>query len=329
MASRPTTPSDPRVSAALSAFRRGAVQDAVPLMQEAARDGVPLAMLAVAEWLATGSRLPRDPARALEMARRAAESGLPPAMQLYACLLRWDAPDGDDADANRWTRLAAEQGDASARAEAALWPLLDAPLPEPDVLHDAPRIAALPGLVPEAVCRHILRLAQPQVALALVFDPTTGQSRPHPVRRARNMNFGPTFYDSIVAWVNRRIAQASGTTAAQGEPLAVLAYGPGGEYRPHLDCLPPNAARPEDRLAESGQRIKTLLISLSGGYAGGHTAFTELDIRWRGRVGDALLFTNVTDAGAPEPLSRHAGAPVTAGEKWLASRWIRERPFQA
>lgn len=320
---------DPRVAAAISALRRGEAGEAVQRMQEAADDGVPLARLAVAEWLATGSRLPRDPARALEMARLAAESGLLPAMQVYACLLRWNAPDGDDAEANAWTRQAAEQGDPSAQAEVALWPLLDRPLPEPDVLHDAPRIAALPGFVPVEVCRHLLALARPRVAPAMVLDPATGQSRPHPVRRAHFTNFGTTCYDSIVAWVNRRIAQASGTTAAQGEPLSVLAYGPGGEYRPHLDCLPPAASRLEDRLAESGQRIKTLLISLGGGYSGGHTAFTELKIRWRGRVGDALLFDNVTEDGAPDPRSRHAGMPVTAGEKWLASRWIRARPFEA
>ena len=328
MADRPPAP-DPRVNAALAAFQRGAAREAVPLMREAALDGVPLAQLAVAEWLATGSRLPRDPAKALEMARHAAESGLPPAMQLYACLLRWEAPDGDGVEADRWTRRAAENGDPSAQAEVNLWPLRDAPLPEPESLHDAPRISALPGLVPAAICQHVLRAAQPQVRPAQVFDPKTGQSRPHPVRRAHNMNFGPTLYDSIIAWVNRRIAHASGTNAAQGEPLAILAYAPGGEYRPHLDCLPPNAARPEDRLQESGQRIKTLLIALNDGYTGGETAFTELNLRWRGRVGDALLFVNVTETNAPEPLSRHAGTPVTQGQKWLASRWIRERPFQA
>lgn len=323
----PAPAPDPRVTAAMQAFRRGAAHEAVPLMQAAAADGHPLALLAVAEWLATGSRLPRDMGAALEHARSAAESGLPPAMQLYACLLRWENP--DDANANDWTRRAAERGEPSARAEAALWPLFDAPAPEAETLHDAPLIQRLPGFLPPALCGHVLRAARPQVRPAQVFDPATGQTRPHPVRRAHNMNFGPTLYDSVIAWVNRRIAQVSGTAAAQGEPLAVLAYGPGGEYRPHSDCLPPNAARPEDRLAESGQRIKTLLITLNDGFKGGETAFPALNLRWRGQPGDALLFTNVNDDGTPAPLARHAGEPVTTGEKWLASRWIRARPYAA
>ncbi|HEY4545933.1 MAG TPA: 2OG-Fe(II) oxygenase [Pedomonas sp.] len=333
---------DARVSAAMQAFRRGAPHEGVPLMQAAAKDGHPLAQLAVAEWLATGSRLPRDPAKALELARHAAQSGLPPAMQLYACLLRWENPEADaegvqDAiaqDANDWTRRAAEQGEPAAQAEVRLWPHLAAPLPEAEILsgaplNDAPAVKVFPGFLPPALCQHVLRMARPQVRPAAVFDPASGETRPHPVRRAHNMNFGPTLYDSIIAWVNQRIAAASGTTAAQGEPLAVLAYGPGGEYRPHSDCLPPSAARPEDRLAESGQRIRTLLIALNTGYTGGETAFPALSLTWRGQPGDALLFTNTTEDGTPAPEARHAGQPVLQGEKWLASRWIRERAFSA
>jgi len=325
--STPLPAPDPRVGAAMQAFRRGAPHEAVPLMQAAANDGHPLALLAVAEWLATGSRLPRDMGKAMEYAHLAAETGLPPAMQLYACLLRWQNP--DDTKANDWTRRAAELGEASARAEVKLWPLFETPLPAPQTLNDTPFIAALPGFLPMALCQHVFRMARPQVRPAQVFDPETGQSRPHPVRRAHNMNFGPTFYDSVIAWVNQRIGLASATATAQGEPLAVLAYGPGGEYRPHSDCLPPNAARPEDQLQESGQRIKTLLITLNDGFEGGETGFPSLNLNWRGKPGDALLFTNVNADGTPAPLARHAGQPVTSGEKWLASRWIRERPFSA
>ena len=322
-------PADPRVSAAMQAFRRGAAHEAVPLMQAAAADGHPLALLAVAEWLATGSRLPRDMRKALEYARVAAESGLSPAMQLHACLLRWEEPHAPCPEADAWTHRAAAGGEPAAQAEIKLWPHLTAPLPAPQTLNEAPLVAAYPGFLHPALCQHVLRLARPQVRPASVFDPVTGETRPHPVRRAHNMNFGPTLYDSIVAGVNRRIALASGTETAQGEPLAVLAYGPGGEYRPHSDCLPPNAARPEDRFQESGQRIKTLLITLNDGFEGGETAFPALNLTWRGQPGDALLFVNVNADNTPAPLARHAGHPVSRGEKWLASRWIRERAFPA
>ena len=42
---------------------------------------------------------------------------------------------------------------------------------------------------------------------------------------------------------------------------------------------------------------------------------------------DALLFRNVTQDGAADPMAQHAGLPVTRGVKLIASRWIRARPF--
>jgi len=44
----------------------------------------------------------------------------------------------------------------------------------------------------------------------------------------------------------------------------------------------------------------------------------------RGKVGDMLLFSNADPEGHGDPLAEHAGLPVTAGTKYLATRWIRE-----
>lgn len=316
---------DPRVQAAIAAFKRGAADEAVPLMREAADDGHPLAQLAVAEWLALGSRLPQDRAGAKTMAESAARAGLTQAMQLLASLLRWHNP--ADPAADEWTRRAADAGDPQAQAEVSLWPLFSRPLPDAEPLHDTPYVATFRSLLPIPVCHYLVRAGAQHLKPSRVHDPRTGESRAHPVRRNLSMNFGPTLYDSVLAWVNSRIAMISGTEPSQGEPLAILAYRPGDEYRPHLDCIPPKASPPEDRLAESGQRVKTVLVSLNDSYEGGRTSFTEIGLTWRGATGDALLFTNVKADETPDPLSRHAGQPVEKGEKWLASRWIRARPY--
>jgi prolyl 4-hydroxylase len=39
------------------------------------------------------------------------------------------------------------------------------------------------------------------------------------------------------------------------------------------------------------------------------------------------MFSNVDADGRPDPLSEHAGLPVTSGTKLIASRWIREEDF--
>ena len=55
--------------------------------------------------------------------------------------------------------------------------------------------------------------------------------------------------------------------------------------------------------------------------------FPDLDLSVPPEPGSGLLFFNCRPDGAPDPATRHAGAPVEAGEKWLASRWIRSGRF--
>jgi enamine deaminase RidA (YjgF/YER057c/UK114 family) len=56
------------------------------------------------------------------------------------------------------------------------------------------------------------------------------------------------------------------------------------------------------------------------------TSFTDTGLTVEGRGGDGLLFRNLDDAARPDPRARHAGLPVEAGVKWLATRWIRIAP---
>jgi prolyl 4-hydroxylase len=150
-----------------------------------------------------------------------------------------------------------------------------------------------------------------------VVDPATGRMVPNPVRSSDAAIFGVYAEDLVVNALNRRIAAASGTRPEQGEPLQLLRYRPGGEYKPHLDALP----------AEPNQRILTMLVYLSDDHEGGETSFPHTGLTFRGRIGDALLFGNAGADGRPDPLSLHAGLPVTKGAKYLASRWIRAEKF--
>lgn len=127
---------------------------------------------------------------------------------------------------------------------------------------------------------------------------------------------GPVQEDLVRA-LNRRIAAASNTEITQGEPLAVLRYAPGQQYRPHHDALP----------GAANQRLWTMLVYLNESYAGGETRFPPLGLSVRGRLGDGLLFRNAAENGAPLPDALHEGAPVTAGRKWLCTRWIRQAAY--
>jgi prolyl 4-hydroxylase len=184
-------------------------------------------------------------------------------------------------------------------------------------LSEAPHVVAAQGFMTALECAYLKAAAEPGLQPSVVVDPVSRQMVPHPVRKSDGAIFGVLAEDVAVNALNRRMAALSGTRIDQGEPLQLLRYRPGGEYKPHMDALP----------AEPNQRILTLLVYLSDDYEGGETRFPGTGLSFRGRTGDALLFRNASADGRPDPLSLHAGLPVTRGAKYLASRWIRAEKF--
>jgi prolyl 4-hydroxylase len=186
-----------------------------------------------------------------------------------------------------------------------------------EVISQAPHLTLFRGLLTAEECRYLIEAAGPMLAPSVVVDPATGRQRPDPVRISESAGFTLPLENPAVHALNQRIAAASGTSVAQGEPLQVLRYRPGGEYKPHHDAIPGFA----------NQRVLTMIVWLGEDYEGGETLFSKTGAKLKGRTGDALLFRNALADGTRDPDSAHAGLPVTSGEKLIASRWIRARPF--
>lgn len=187
-----------------------------------------------------------------------------------------------------------------------------------EVLSETPHLILFRSLFSAEECRYLIEAASPMLAPSVVVDPATGTQRPDPVRLSDSAGFTLPLENPAVHALNQRLAAASGTSWAQGEPLQVLRYRPGGEYKPHFDAIPGFA----------NQRILTMIVWLNGDYEGGETLFMKPGAKLKGRTGDALLFRNTLPDGRRNPESGHAGLPVTKGEKLIASRWIRARPFE-
>lgn len=162
-----------------------------------------------------------------------------------------------------------------------------------------------------------MTLAEPLFEPSVILDPRTGERRPDPVRTSDGMSFGPLDEDMVINAINHRIAMATGTRYDHGEPLHMLRYRGGQEYRPHGDALP----------GSGNLRNWTAIMYLNDNYEGGETEFPFIGVSFKASAGDMLVFCNVNSAGEAEPLSRHAGLPVTGGTKYIATRWIHEKPY--
>jgi prolyl 4-hydroxylase len=181
-----------------------------------------------------------------------------------------------------------------------------------------PRVEIIPQLFSAAECSYIQSLASPLLEPAMVYT-EAGEGIRDPHRDSDNMVVTPILEDLVVQAINRCIAEASGTGYNWGEPLHVLRYSPGQQYRPHYDA---HAFMPVAQ-----RRLTTAIIYLNDDYDGGETDFPELGVRARGEAGDLLIFQNLLADKEPDMRMIHAGLPVTRGEKWLATRWIRVGDF--
>jgi hypothetical protein len=97
----------------------------------------------------------------------------------------------------------------------------------------------------------------------------------------------------------------------------------GEAFLPHYDFFNPTLPSFAQELELLGQRIATGIVWLNDGYSGGETEFPSLNRRFKGAMGDALIFWNVDGLGQPDPRALHAGLPPTRGQKWVLSQWMR------
>lgn len=186
------------------------------------------------------------------------------------------------------------------------------------------RATLVSGFAPAAALTFPLRQLAPHLSPTLVVDPRSGQRVAHPVRDASYAQWLPELLGWHGKLLENRLARAGGYARECGEVTNLLRYTGGQAYKPHLDCLPHATVTSPQGEAQGGQRLLTQLLGVVAPDSGGETRFEHLDVQVTLAPGDLLTFNNATDDGQPLVASRHAGAPVTGGEKAIMSKWVRQ-----
>jgi len=213
-----------------------------------------------------------------------------------------------------------------------------------------PRVAWYPNFLSGEECDHLIEKARKRLKDSTVVDDKTGESKKVVARSSMGM-FLAQAEDAIVAGIEQRIADWTMIPVEHGEPLQVLKYLEGQEYRAHHDYF-----KDDVHVQRGGNRIATVLMYLVDVEGGGETVFPHAVFEGgqvrkviggvsgeegdpsgactsRGLVvhpkrGDAVLFWSTDFEGGFIEQSLHASCPVTSGEKWTSTRWIRMHPFK-
>ena len=189
---------------------------------------------------------------------------------------------------------------------------------------ELPTIVVFGQLLSDDECTGLMALAAPRLARSETVDNATGGTEVNVARTSDGMFF-ERGEAPLIERIEQRIAELLHWPVDHGEGLQVLRYRPGAEYKPHHDYFDPVHPGTERILQRGGQRVASVVMYLNTPEGGGATTFPDVGLEvWPVR-GNAVFFSY--DRPHPSTRTLHGGAPVTAGEKWVATKWLRQGVF--
>jgi prolyl 4-hydroxylase len=188
-----------------------------------------------------------------------------------------------------------------------------------------PRVVVFGNLLSDEECEALVAAAGPRMARSLTVQTRTGGEELNPDRTSQGMFFNRG-ESPLITRIEARIARLLNWPVDHGEGMQVLHYQPGAEYKPHYDYFDPAEPGTPTILRRGGQRVGTLVMYLNEPARGGGTTFPDVGLEVAPVRGNGVFFSY--DRPHPATGTLHGGAPVIEGDKWVATKWLRERVFE-
>ena len=134
--------------------------------------------------------------------------------------------------------------------------------------------------------------------------------------------------DPFVKKISRRIDDLLGIDSRWGETIQGQRYLVGQQFQPHNDWFYTSEKYWEIERERGGQRSWTAMVFLNEVEGGGTTDFTKLGLSIEPKPGVLLGWNNADRNGVPNEWTLHAGTPVTAGVKYIITKWYRTKPWR-
>ncbi len=188
-----------------------------------------------------------------------------------------------------------------------------------------PRVVVFANLLTLDECDELIALARQRLARSETVEADAGANEVNDARTSQGMFF-ERGENPVCARIEARMAALMNWPVENGEGLQILRYGPGAEYKPHYDYFDPAQAGTASILKRGGQRVASLICYLNTPPKGGATVFPDINLEVAPVKGNAVFFSY--NRAHPMTRSLHGGAPVIEGEKWVATKWLREGKFE-
>lgn len=197
-----------------------------------------------------------------------------------------------------------------------------------ELLNSSPKILYIHNFLSEKECDHLISLARSELSRSTVVDNSSTGNKVDNSRTSRGMFLTKYPNDPIIKKIEKRISSLTKIPQENGETIQVLDYKKGQEYKPHHDYFEADNVGGAACLKRGGQRVATFIMYLNTPEEGGETLFPLLYLNVKPIKRNALLFYNSSLEGDVDPFTLHGGAPVIKGEKWIATKWLRQHIFK-
>lgn len=189
---------------------------------------------------------------------------------------------------------------------------------------ERPEIMVLENLITDEECEELIEYSRSRLAQSNVIDSGSGSHVPHRDRISEGA-FLKSAETDLLKKLDERASIIMQVPKSHGEDFQVVHYKPGGEYKAHFDYFPPGIQGSQSHIANGGNRQSTLIFYLNDVESGGSTSFPNINFSVSAKRGAGLFFKYSDSKGKLDDQSLHAGDPVFLGEKWIMTKWMRER----
>ena len=170
-------------------------------------------------------------------------------------------------------------------------------------------------------CAGLIRLIDAERVPSTVLSPTDDPQ----FRTSESCNMDP--HHPLVKRIEDKITGLIGIDPVQGETIQGQRYAVGQQFKLHHDFFHPDEPYWHEMERCGGQRTWTAMMFLNAPEGGGQTEFENAGVKVAPRAGNLLTWNNLDANGEPNPASLHRGCPVTAGVKYIVTKWYRERAW--
>ena len=131
--------------------------------------------------------------------------------------------------------------------------------------------------------------------------------------------------DDYINSLEQRMGDYVGLDHRYAEGMQGQYYKYKQEFKTHTDYFEPGTDDYQKEAAVQGQRTWTFMLYLNDVEEGGETTFRNIGKTFYPKKGQGVIWMNSNVDGTPNPFTEHQGSPVIKGEKYIITKWFRER----